>query len=142
MNETGLTQYVQFGIGNESYAIKISEVHEIITMQDITEIPNCQFYVKGVINLRGKIIPVISLRSLFALPEQSQTKATRIIVVHHREEAVGIIVDRVYKVARFEDIQPPLDRIGGVNGAFFTGIGVAGKELVGILKIDEVLLRE
>lgn len=142
MNETGLTQYVQFGIGNESYAIKIAEVHEIITMQDITEIPNCQFYVKGVINLRGKIIPVISLRSLFSLQDQPNSKATRIIVVHHQEEAVGIIVDRVHKVARYEDIQPPLERIGGINGAYFTGIGVSDKELVGILKIDEVLLRK
>ncbi|OBR63235.1 chemotaxis protein CheW [Paenibacillus oryzae] len=142
MSETALTQYVQFGIGNESYAIKIAEVHEIITMQDITEIPNCQFYVKGVINLRGKIIPVISLRSLFSLQDQPYSKATRIIVVHHQEEAVGLIVDRVHKVARYEDIQPPLERIGGINGAYFTGIGVSDKELVGILKIDEVLLRK
>lgn len=135
-------QYVQFGVGEESYGIRIAEVHEIIRMQEITEIPNCQFYVKGVINLRGKIIPVISLRALFSLDEDVYSKATRIVVVHHQEESIGIIVDRVHKVTTFHDIQPPPERVGGINGAYFTGIGLTESELVGILKIDEVLLRD
>lgn len=142
MQDTIQTQYVQFGIAQERYAIRISEVHEIIRMQDITEIPNCQFYVKGVINLRGKIIPVICLRTLFSLPEEPHSKATRIVVVHHMEESVGLIVDRVHKVATFSDIQPPPERVGGINGAYFTGIGIAGGELTGILRMDQVLVHE
>ncbi len=142
VQQSDQVQYVQFGIDKESYAIKISDVIEIIRMQDITDIPDTPYYLKGVINLRGRIIPVLSLRSLFSLGEDQHTKATRIVVVHHEEEAVGIIVDRVQKVNRYEHIQPPPDRVAGINGAYFTGIGISGSELVAILKIDEVLLRE
>jgi purine-binding chemotaxis protein CheW len=135
-------QYVEFSVGDENYAILISEIHEIIRMLDITEIPNCQSYVQGVINLRGKIVPVISLRYLFGMEGDSLSKSTRIVVVNHREESVGIIVDRVNKVTMFTDIQSPPDRIGGVNGSYFVGIGIIQDDLVGILKLDEVLLRE
>lgn len=135
-------QYVEFNAGNESYAILISDIHEIIRMQDITEIPNAERYVKGVINLRGKIVPVISLRSLFLLEPDVPTKATRIMVVNHREEAVGIIVDKVNKVVTFSDIQEPPERTGGISGAYFSGIGITSANLVGILKLDEVLLRK
>jgi purine-binding chemotaxis protein CheW len=135
-------QYVEFNAGNESYAILISDIHEIIRMQDITEIPNGQRYVKGVINLRGKIVPVISLRSLFLLDADAITKSTRIVVVNHEEEAVGIIVDKVNKVVTFTDIQEPPERIGGVSGTYFCGIGITPVNLVGILKLDEVLLRK
>jgi len=135
-------QYVEFSVGDENYAILISEIHEIIRMLDITEIPNCPSYVQGVINLRGKIVPVISLRSLFALEGDTLSKSTRIVVVNHSEESVGIIVDRVNKVTTFTDIQTPPERIGGVSGSYFVGIGISSDELVGILKLDEVLLRE
>lgn len=141
MQKSDLMQYVQFGIGNESYAIAISEVSEIIRMQVITDIPNCPHYMRGVINLRGKITPVISLRSLLMLADDELSKSTRIVVVHHSEEAIGIIVDRVQKVTRFENIQPAPERVAGINGAFFTGIGLSGSELVALLKINEVLLR-
>src|SRR5690606_10464081 len=122
--------------------IRIQDIHEIIKMQEITAIPNVKRYVKGVINLRGKVVPVISLRSLFHLPEREVEKSTRIVVVHHREDTVGIIVDYVSKVTTFTDIQPPPDRVGGIDGNFFVGIGLVNDGLVGILKLDEVLLRE
>lgn len=142
MQRTAQDQYVEFGVGEENYAILISDIHEIIRMQDITEIPNCQHYVQGVINLRGRIVPVISLRSLFSLDKEVLTKSTRIVVVNHQEESVGIIVDKVNKVATFSDIQAPPERVGGISGAYFVGIGITPTSLVGILKLDEVLLRE
>ncbi|WP_138494624.1 chemotaxis protein CheW [Paenibacillus pinistramenti] len=135
-------QYVEFGVDDEQYAIRIQEIHEIIKMQEITQLPNVKAYVKGVINLRGKIIPVLSLRSFFGLEDQPHTKSSRIIVVHHTEDTVGIMVDRVSKVTTFSDIQPPPERVGGVEGNFFVGIGISQGGLVGILKLDEVLLRE
>jgi purine-binding chemotaxis protein CheW len=135
-------QYVEFGIGDENYAIKISEVQEIIKAQEMTEIPNCRHYVRGVINLRGRIVPIISLRSLFSLNEDSATKSTRIVVVNHQEESVGIIVDRVNKVTMLSDMQPPPDRIGGISGDYFAGIGITATGLVAILKLGEVLLRD
>ena len=142
MQQADQKQYVEFGIGEENYAILISDIHEIIRMQDITEIPNSQHYVQGVINLRGRIVPVISLRSMFSLDRDELTKLTRIVVVNHREESVGIIVDKVHKVTTFSDIQPPPDRVGGINGDYFVGIGITSSGLTGILKLDEVLIRQ
>ncbi|GIP38377.1 chemotaxis protein CheW [Paenibacillus sp. J31TS4] len=135
-------QYIECGIGDEKYGIPIQDIHEIIKMQEITRIPNVMPYVKGVINLRGKIVPVVSLRHIFRLSEEEYSKTTRIIVIHHQEDTVGIIVDRVNKVTTFSDIQPPPDRVGGVSGSFLVGIGLTGHDLVGILKLDQVLLHE
>jgi purine-binding chemotaxis protein CheW len=135
-------QYIEMVLGKEHYAVKIEDIHEIIKMQSITDIPNCRDYVKGVINLRGKVVPVISLRHLFLMPEVEYTKATRIIVVKHQEESVGVIVDQVNKVSTYQEIQPTPERVGGVSGAYFIGIGIREGALVGILKMDEVLLQE
>ncbi|MDF2937714.1 MAG: cheW-2 2 [Paenibacillaceae bacterium] len=135
-------QYIEMTVGDENYAIKIEDIHEIIKMQAITDLPHSKYYVKGIINLRGMVVPVISLRNLFGLPDEAYTKATRIVVVHHQEEAVGIIVDQVNKVTTYPEVQPPPVQIGSVNGAFFSGIGLRGQHLVGILKLDEVLLQE
>ncbi|AIQ39090.1 chemotaxis protein CheW [Paenibacillus sp. FSL R7-0297] len=135
-------QYVEFGVDHEHYAIPISDVHEIIRMQEITDIPNGRHYVKGIINLRGKIVPVLSLRVLLDMAELDYTKHTRILVVHHLEDAVGIIVDKVNKVTTFNDIQPPPDSFSGISPSFFNGVGFSSSGLVGILKLDEILLRE
>jgi purine-binding chemotaxis protein CheW len=142
MQITEQDQYIEFGIESEQYAIRIEDIHEIIKMQDITQIPNVKSYVKGVINLRGKIVPVISLRHLFQLRENEFSKSTRIVVVKHREDTVGIIVDRVSKVNTFSNIQPPPERAGGVDGSFFVGIGLTDNGLVAILKLDQVLIHE
>jgi len=131
-------QYIEVGVANEWYAIKIYDIHEIIKMQDITEIPNTETHVKGVINLRGKIVPIISLRGRFGLEEEPYTKSTRIVVVNYKE-VVGIVVDRVNRVTMFDDIQPPPERIGGVDGEFFSGIGQTDQGLVSLLKLDHLL---
>jgi len=132
-------QYIEVGAGNEKYALRIYDIHEIIKLQDITEIPNSKPYVKGVINLRGKIVPIISLRNRFGLSEEPPTKSTRIIVVIQTDEMIGIVVDRVNRVTTFKDIQPPPARIGSVQGSYFTGIGSTESGLVSILKLEQVL---
>lgn len=134
-------QYIELALQQEHYAIRIQDIHEIIKLQPITEIPNCQPYVRGIINLRGVIVPVVSLRQLFGLHEVPYTKATRIVVVNHREESVGILVDEVSKVSVYQDIQKPPVRVGGVSGDYITGIGIRDGALVGILKLDELLVR-
>jgi len=139
---TAQEQYVEFGIEREQYAIRIQDIHEIIKMQEITHIPGVMPYVKGVINLRGKIVPVLSLRELFGMEEQPCTKQTRIVVVNHVEDTVGIVVDHVNKVTTFNDIQAPQGRFGGLDSRLFAGIGLAGGGLVGILQLEEVLLRD
>lgn len=132
-------QYIEVGIGTEKYAIQIHDIHEIIKWQDITEIPNSKPYVKGVINLRGKIVPVISLRNRFGFIEEPYTKSSRIIVTYHGDEMVGMIVDRVNQVTTISDIQPPLDRIGDTENSSFTGFAQTANGIVSILKLEQVL---
>ncbi|HEY8528515.1 MAG TPA: chemotaxis protein CheW [Paenibacillaceae bacterium] len=139
MASLGREQYVEVVIGKERYALKIYDIHEIIKMQPVTEIPNSKPHVKGVINLRGKIVPIVSLRHRFGLPEEPYTKSTRIVVVNHADEMVGIVVDRVNRVVTFSDIQPPPERVGSVHGSYFSGIGTTDDGLVSILKLDQIL---
>lgn len=131
-------KFIQIGIGNERYAIGIQEISEIIKMLDITEVPNSRSYIEGVINLRGKIVPVISLHKRFSLSQNPYTKATRIVVVNHREEFIGIVVDQVDQVIAFQDIQPPPERMEGIGVQFISGIGHNGEQLVSILKLAEI----
>lgn len=133
-------QYVQFSIVEESYAIRISGIHEIIRMQPITFIPNSPAYMKGVIDLRGMIIPVISLRSFFLMEEAELTKASRIMVVNYRDKPMGIIVDKVEKVVVFSNIHETSSTYGNRSMAGISGIGMASGELVGIINLDETLL--
>ncbi len=132
-------QYIDVGIGQERYALRIQDIHEIIKLQDITELPNSKQYMKGVINLRGKLVPIISLRMRFGMAEIDYTKSTRIVVVNHSDEMIGIIVDRVNQVATLSEIQPPPERIGNIQSSFFTGIGNTNTGLVSVLKLDQVL---
>lgn len=141
MSAVSQEQYVAIGIGTEKYAIRIHDIEEIIRMQDITKIPNVQAHIKGVINLRGRIIPIVSLRHRFGLSEEEYTKDTRIVVVKYADEMIGIVVDSVSQVTTFSDIQPPPETFGDVRGSFFSGIGHVEEEeeLVSILNLDKVL---
>ncbi|MHA0856925.1 chemotaxis protein CheW [Paenibacillus sp. CMAA1364] len=142
MQTTLQGQYIEFTINEEQYAIRIQDIDEIIKVQDITQIPSVTSYVEGVINLRGRVVPVISLRKFFDLEDKEYTRRTRIIVINHQEDAVGIIVDAVNKVTTFSDIQAPPERMGGIDGTYFVGIGVTEVGLVAILELNEILLRE
>lgn len=132
-------QYIELAVGTETCAIRIEEIHEIIKMLSITDIPFSRPEIKGVMNLRGKVVCVMSLRSLLGMPDEPETRATRIIVVRYREEYIGLIVDRVNKVTTYSEIHRPSEGHGHYREAFFQGIGQQGDELVGILKLDEIL---
>ncbi|MEK8132807.1 chemotaxis protein CheW [Paenibacillus filicis] len=139
MAGVGREQYIEVGIESERYALRIEDVHEIIKMQAVTEIPGTRQDVKGVVNVRGNLITVISLRSRFGYPEEAYTKATRIVVVPHREGMMGIIVDCVHQVTSFSRIQPPPAQITGEDMAFFSGVGQGDAGLVCILRMDALL---
>lgn len=132
-------QYVVYELADERYALKISDVYEIIKMQKITVVHNSKPFLEGVINLRGKIVPVINLHKRFGLSNYTITKSTRIVIVKSRDDMVGIVVDKVNKVIRFSDIQPPPDMVAGIDGNYFEGIGITDNGVVSILKIDKVL---
>ncbi len=139
MSELLNNQYVVYELSNERYALKISDVYEIIKVQKITAVYNSKKYLEGVINLRGKIVPVVNLHKRFALADYTLTKSTRIVVVESRDEMVGIVVDKVNQVVRFNDIQPPPDMVAGIDGNYFEGIGLAEDGVVSLLKIEKVL---
>ena len=139
MNDLLNDQFVVYELTNEKYAIKISDVYEIIKQQKITPVHNGKAYLEGVINLRGKIVPVVNLHKRLGLKDFEVTKSSRIIVVQSRGDMVGIIVDRVNQVVRFNDIQPPPEMVAGIDGNYFEGIGLTEDGVISLLKIEKVL---
>ncbi len=102
INEQGqdLEQMVTFNLGHEEYGVNILQVQEINRMVEITEVPQTDFYVEGIINLRGKVIPIIDLRKKFGMENSAHDEKTRIVVVDVSNETVGLIVDGVSEVLR------------------------------------------
>ncbi|MFD1176978.1 chemotaxis protein CheW [Paenibacillus puldeungensis] len=136
---SGREQYIQFDLGQEKYAIHISEVLEIIKMPEISSIPNAGVFVKGVISLREAVVPVISLSRVLGMEESSYTKLTRIVIVPYKEENIGVIVDRVDKVTTFSDIQPFPNHARGGYGVNLYALGLLDDTIVGILKLNHIL---
>lgn len=133
-------QLVTFSLGEEVYGIDILAVQEIIRMQNITEIPRTAEYVEGVINLRGKVIPVIDLRKRFNLPLKENNKDERIIVVEIENKIIGMIVDSVSKVLRLPSslVEPPSPIVGGVDSNYIKGVGKITDMLVILLDLSKI----
>ncbi|MDF2951105.1 MAG: CheW protein [Anaerocolumna sp.] len=137
-------QYIVVKLGNEQYGIDINFVDNIVRMQRITRVPKAQHYFKGVINLRGEIIPVMSIRLKFGLEEDQITNATRIIIIKFDAgSAVGIIVDEVKEVVTLEEsnISRINSELGDKNG-FLNGIGKHGDDLISLLNISSVIIEK
>jgi purine-binding chemotaxis protein CheW len=117
-------QLVTFRLGNEEFGIDIKKVQEINRMIDITKIPNAPPFVEGVVNLRGKIIPIVSLRTKLGLGEADRDKATRIMVVEIEGRILGFIVDSVSEVLRIQDptIEAPPSITGSNDSAYIEGV--------------------
>src|SRR5919205_795777 len=137
-------QLVVFELGAELYAVDIARVHEIIRLQSITRVPRSPAYVEGVINLRGKVIPVVDLRRRFGLPVAEHTRATRIVVVEIGQQVVGIVVDAVSEVLRVTAslIEPPSPVVAGVDSEYLEAIARLPERLLILLDLDRVLARE
>jgi len=136
-----ILQIVTFKLGNEEYAVDILEVQEINRMVEITSIPNAPSYVEGVINLRGKVIPVINLRKKFGLDSKEMDSQSRIMVVDIGS-TVGLIVDSVSEVLRLssDTIEPPPPMTAG-NGSseYIKGVGKLADRLLILLDIEKLL---
>jgi purine-binding chemotaxis protein CheW len=132
-------QYLEIVLGKEYFAVNTHDVDKIIKMQPISDVPERISVVKGVIYLRDKVIPLISMRSLFGMPEEAYTQATRIIIHKHQRESVGLIVDQVNKVSALENIKPAMDKVGSVKGCYFKGVTVREGSLVGILNMNKII---
>jgi purine-binding chemotaxis protein CheW len=147
-NETdaNISKFITFYIEKELMGIDILRVLEIYPTPEITIVPNAPDYIKGVINLRGKVIPVISLRSKFKLPQRPLDADTKIIVVKDEtDNEVGIIVDRNWIVIPIENsiIEPPPATMGEIEGEFLKGVAqLESKQLLIILNLKRVLDKE
>ena len=137
-------QLVAFQLGEETYGVDISQVEEIIRLQPITKVPGAPDFVEGVINLRGRVIPVIDLRKRFHLPPREETKNTRIVVVEVPPNTVGMIVDAVDEVLRIseEKIEAPSLIISSIDTEYIKGVGKLENKLLILLDLSKVLTRE
>ncbi|HOD40831.1 MAG TPA: chemotaxis protein CheW [Candidatus Wallbacteria bacterium] len=134
-------KFLTFYLGNEEYGIQILKVQEIIGIMEITPVPRTPDFIKGVINLRGHIIPVIYLRSKFGMPEIENTEQTCIIVVKTRNLIMGLIVDRVCEVSDIptNDIDEAPSFGTFVNTEYILGIGKFANKVKLLLDIDKVI---
>jgi len=139
----GTMQLVSFKLDEEFYGIEISKVREIILIPEVTRIPETPSYVKGLINLRSTVIPVIDLRARFGLSAAELTDESRIMVLHACGETIGIVVDAVNEVLRVkqDQIAPPPPPVASVGRDYLTGLVKQEKHLLILLDIDR-LLRE
>lgn len=140
-NSEELLQLVSFNIENEEYGIDILRVEEIIRIISITKIPNAPNFIEGVINLRGKVIPVIDLRTRLNRTKKSHDNNTRVIVVEVSGMTVGFIVDSVKEVLRIPKniTEPPPTMVSGLDSEYITAIGKLEDRLIILLDLDKVL---
>ena len=137
-----LIQLVSFMLADEEYGVEVLKVREIIRMPTITKIPNVPQHVEGIINLRGKVIPIISMRRRFGLMENENNNHTRIIIMDVAGSLTGFIVDSVSEVIRIHDseIQPPPSLVlsSGIGQEFITGVYNHAERLLIIMDIDRM----
>lgn len=143
--QIGLTtdgsQFLTFNLGDELYGVDILRVQEIKGYTSVTKIPNTPSHIKGVLNLRGTIVPIVELRTKFGMPTIEYTAFTVIIVVVVRDKVMGLVVDSVSDVLNIDkkDIQPPPQFGAKVDVSFLNAIGKSGEKLVALLDMGRLL---
>ncbi|HEC25380.1 MAG TPA: chemotaxis protein CheW [bacterium] len=135
-----IVQLVTFKLGNEEFALDILKVQEINRIVEITKIPKAPDFVEGVINLRGRVIPIVDIRKKFHLSIKEATKDARVIVVNIMNKIIGLIVDSVSEVLRINSstIQPPPPLIAGLDSDYIKGVGKLDERLIILLDIDKI----
>jgi purine-binding chemotaxis protein CheW len=139
--DTQKDKYLTFHLAGEDYGIEIAFVTEIIGIQKITDVPDMPGFVKGVINLRGKVIPVMDVRSRFNFKFRDYDNRTCIVVVDINGTAVGLVVDKVNEVADIPEdkIEPPPKISKATSSRFIKGMGKMGEDVKILLKVDQLL---
>jgi len=139
-----LLQLVTFSIGEEEFGVDILKVQEIIRTMEITKVPRAPDFVEGVINLRGKVIPIIDLRRRFGLDSREHDKHTRIIVIEINNMIVGFVVDSVSEVLRIpaNTVEPPPPVVAGLESEYISGVGKLEDRLLILLDLDRLLSSE
>jgi len=135
---------IVFRLKDEEYGVEVHQVKSIEKLEHITRVPRTPKFVKGVINLRGVVTPIIDLRNRFSLEDSEYSEATRIIIVAVGELEVGLIVDAANDVIDIpvNAIEPPPEVVGGVEAAYLRGVAKLDRRLLILLNLDKVLSNE
>ena len=140
--DTETKQYIVVQIGSEKYGIDIGYIDNIVRMQKITRVPKAQAYFPGIINLRGEVVPVMSIRTKMGLDDDVFTNASRIIILKMEEKgSLGVIVDEVCEVVNLSEDEIETNNINSnhVKDSFINGIGKNGDQLVSLFDINAVV---
>jgi len=143
-NPTGSMQLVSFKLSDETYGIEITKIREIILVGQITRVPETPHYIKGLINLRSSVIPVIDLRARFALAENELTQESRIMVLNVGRRTIGIVVDSVNEVLRVsqDQIAPAPPTVASLGNQYMTGLVRLEEQLLILLDVDHLFGQE
>lgn len=140
--ETDTQKFILFALGKNTYGVPIGQVTSIVRPESLTRVPDAPFFVEGVMNFRGTIIPVIDVRKRFGMESAAATKDSRVIVVSSGELTVGMFVDTAREVVEFGDgqIEPAPEIIGGLDAAFINGIASLDDDrLLILLNLENIL---
>lgn len=139
--DTMKDKFLTFWIGDEEYGMGIEFVTEIIGVQKITKVPDMPHFIKGVINLRGRIIPVVDVRARFGLSERAYDERTCIVVIHVNNQSTGMIVDQVNEVANIAQDQIEASHSGDMGGtpSYIMGIGKTGDSVKVLLHVERFM---
>jgi purine-binding chemotaxis protein CheW len=144
MAKVEVKQFVVFQLSKETYGVDIAKVWEIITMQTITTVPHTAEFIEGILNLRGKVIPVIDLRRRFGLPQDEFTRNTRIVVIEISGNTLGMIVDGVSEVLRISSdiVEAPPLAISNIDADYLEGVAKLEERLIILLNLDKVMNKQ
>ena len=136
-----ILQLVTFCIGEEEFGVDILIVSEIIRLVQITPVPHAPHFIKGVINLRGRVLPVVGLRMRFGMDEIEMTEKTRIIVMMWEHQLVGFLVDSVSEVLRIPSstVEPTPPVVAGIGAEYIEGVGKMGERLLILLNMQSLM---
>lgn len=136
-----LRKYVGFSLDKGRYAIPVDSVVQIIRYEQITAVPTAPAYVKGVMNMRGEVIPIITIRERFGLPDLEPTRKNRIIVISCQNKSYGLLVDSVRELIELEEqeIEEAATASLGLKAQLVHGIAKVGADLLLVLDIDQIL---
>ncbi|MCC5909194.1 MAG: purine-binding chemotaxis protein CheW [Clostridiaceae bacterium] len=134
-------QYVIFKLCGEEYGVEIDHVQEITEYKNPTKVPNVPNFVEGIINLRGNITPIISLKKRFSLDDEEINENNRIIIIHIKNKQIGFIVDDASQVLTMkeEQIENPPEIIAGIDRQYITGIGKVEEKIIILLDLEKIL---
>ena len=134
-------QLVGFKVDREFFGVPIGMVKEIVRLPEITPVPDTPEFVEGVINLRGKIVPVIDMRKRLNAPSAEYGKASRVLILELNGKIVGLIVDSASEILKISDeaVEPPPELVSSIGGDYITGVGKLNDKLIVMLDLTKLM---